>query len=70
MFVELNDFIYIANANSDILCNLSLGKSLVMQVKHSFPIKLWEGFSIIVNSVFLVDTESAFTFGHDKKLRM
>ena len=63
MFVKLNNFFYIADANLHILCNLSVGKSLVMQVKYSFLIKLWESFSIIVNSVSLVETESTFSFG-------
>ena len=67
MFVKLNDFIYIPDANSHILCNFSLGKSLVMRVKHSFLIRLWESLSIIVNSVLLVETESAFTVCAGKK---
>ena len=66
VFVKLNDFIYIADVNSHILCNFSLGKSLLMQVKYSFPIKLWESFSVIVNSVSLVEMESAFSFGLEK----
>ena len=46
-------------------------KSLVMQDKHSFLITLWEIFSVIVNSVLLVEMKFAFTFGqetYEKKL--
>ena len=65
MFVESNNFIYIANGNSHILQNLSLRKAVIMQVKHSFLINLRESFPIVVNPLLLVETKFAFTFGQE-----
>ena len=45
LFVKSNNFIYIADTNSHILRNLSLCRPLMIQIKRSFPIHLWESFS-------------------------
>ena len=39
--------------------------SLGIEVTHSFPIHLWESFSIVVNPMLLVKTKLAFTFDQE-----